>query len=113
MRLVAFLATILIWWGSAPLLAQDAELERVLRTQVFNKAFEGFDSYHVTIEDDQPQEDGSREVTAVASGRFSDRVQRMRVLFLVVGDQVIGGQLLEGSGLPPCVEPEQNHSSSL
>lgn len=111
MRLVAFLVTILIWWGSAPLFAQDAELERVLRAQVFNKAFEGFDYYYVTIEDDQPQADGSREVTAVASGKFLDQVQRMKVLFLVVGSQVIGSQLLEGSGLPPCLVPEQGHSS--
>lgn len=103
------MATLLL--VSAPLWAQDAVLEGLLRTQVFNKAFEGFDSYYVTIEDDQPQADGSREVTAVASGKFLDHVQRMKVLFLVVGDRVIGGQLLEGSGLPPCLAPEQGHSS--
>ena len=96
---------------STPLWAQDATPERILRTQVFNKAFEGFDYYYVTIETDQSQSDGSREVTAVASGKFLDHVQRMKVLFLVVGDRVIGGQLLEGSGLPPCLAPEQDRSS--
>lgn len=90
--------------------AEDAALERVLRTQVFNKVFEGFESYYVIIEQDQAQSDGSREVTAVASGKFLDRVQRLKVLFLVVGEQVIGGQVLEGSGLPPCLAPEESHS---
>ncbi len=96
---------------SGPSLAQDVTLERVLRAQIFNKVFEGFEYYSVTIEEDQPQSDGSREVTAVASGKFLDRVQRVKVLFLVVGEQVIGGQVLEGSGLPPCPAPEGSHSS--
>jgi hypothetical protein len=86
---------------SAAFASEDA-LVGLLRTQAFNKAFEGFASYHVTIESDRPQSDGSREVTAVASGRFSEHVQRLKVLFLVVGDQVIGGQILEKDGLPPC-----------
>ena len=97
--------------ASSPSLAQDLTLERVLRTQVFNKVFEGFEYYYVTIQEIQAQSDGSREVTAVASGRFLDRVQRVKVLFLVVGEQVIGGQVLEGSGLPPCLAPEGSHSS--
>jgi hypothetical protein len=97
--------------ASTPLWAQDVMLERILRTQVFNKAFEGFDFYYVAIEEDHSQSDGSREVTAVASGKFLDHEQRMKVLFLVVGSQVIGGQLLEGSGLPPCLAPEQGPSS--
>jgi hypothetical protein len=90
---------------------QDVALEQVLRTQIFNKLFEGFDYYHVTIEGDVFQSDGSREVTAVASGKFLDRVQRVKALFLVVGEQVIGGQVLEGSGLPPCSAPEGSHAS--
>ena len=96
-----------------PIFAQDAMVERVLRAQVFNKAFEGFAYYHVVIEADRPQADGSREVTAVASGKFSDHVQRIKVLFLIVGEQVLGGQVLEGTGLPPCLAHEEGPSSSL
>ena len=96
----------------APLLSADeAVLERVLRTQVFNRVFEGFDYYYVTIEDDSPQADGSREVTAVASCRFLQNAKRLKVLLLIVGEQVIGGQVLEGTGLPPCFTPEPRHSS--
>ena len=98
---------------ATPAVAQDAMIERVLRAQVFNKAFDGFDYYYVTIENDQAQADGSREVTAVASGKFSDHVQRIKVLFLIVGEQVIGGQVLEGEGLPPCLASEESRSSSL
>jgi len=98
---------------SLPSFAQDAMVERVLRAQVFNKAFEGFASYLVTIETDESQADGSREVTAVASGKFSDQVQRIKVLFLIVGEQVIGGQVLEGQGLPPCLAHEESRLSSL
>lgn len=97
--------------GATPTLAQDAMIERMLRARVFNKAFEGFASYQVTIEEDQPQADGSREVMAVASGQFLDHVQRMKVVFLIVGEQVIGGQVLEDAGLPPCLAPEQSRSS--
>ncbi len=96
-----------------PCFAQDAMIERVLRTQVFDTAFEGFDSYFVLIEEDQRQNDGSREVLATASGKFSDRVQRYRILFLIVGEQVIGGQVLEGTGLPPCLAPPESSASSL
>jgi hypothetical protein len=48
-------------------------VERLLRVQVFNKAFEGFDHYSVTIVEEQAQADGLREVTVVASGKFLDR----------------------------------------
>lgn len=96
-----------------PVHAQDAGLERLLRAQVFNKAFEGFDLYHVVIEDDQAQSDGSREVTAVASGKFFDQTQRIKGLFLIVGERVIGGQVLEGTGLPPCLAYEDSRKSSL
>jgi hypothetical protein len=93
--------------------AQDAFLERLLRVQVFNKAFEGFDYYYVTIEEDEPRADGSREVTAVASGKFLENTKRLKVLFLIVAEQVIGGQVLEGTGLPPCLTPEESRKSSL
>ena len=93
--------------------AQDAMLERMLRAQVFNKAFEGFDYYYVTIEEDLAQSDGSREVTAVASGKFLENTKRMKVLLLIVGEQVIGGQVLEGTGLPPCLAVEPSTASSL
>ena len=96
-----------------PANAQDAVLESVLRTQVFNKVFEGFDFYHLDIEEDRAQSDGSREVMVVASGRFLDQTQRMKVLVLIVGGQVIGGQVLEGTGLPPCLSGESNRASSL
>lgn len=77
-------------------------LERILRAQAFNRVFEGFDSYVVTIETDQPQDDGSRDVIAVASGRFLGQEKRLKVEFLVVGDKVIGGQIVEQTDLPPC-----------
>jgi hypothetical protein len=97
------LCIVLFGWGVPSLFAQDAALETVLRAQMFDKAFEGFDHYHVTIEEDLSQADGTREVTAVASARFLENTKRMKVLFLIVGEQVIGGQLLEGTDLPPCV----------
>jgi hypothetical protein len=101
------------WLGISPLFAQDFGLEPVLRAQVFDRAFEGFDYYHVIIEEDQPQADGSREVIAVASGKWLENTKRLKVLFLIFGEEVIGGQVLEGTGLPPCLAPEQRHSSSL
>jgi hypothetical protein len=94
-----------------PLLGQDAKLEQALRAQVFNQVFDGFEFYRVIIEDDQTQADGSREVTAVASGKFLDNTKRVKVLFLIIGEQVIGGQVLEETGLPPCVS--LSPSSSL
>lgn len=108
--LAAILSCVLLQTGPA-LAAPDESLERLLRAQVFNRVFEGFDYYYVTIEDDQPQADGSREVTAVASGRFLQNSKRMKVLFLIVGNQVIGGQVLEGAGLPPCLAPEESRTS--
>ncbi len=107
---VFWLAAGLILSGTT-VLAQDVTIERVLRTQVFNKTFEGFDYYHVTIEEDQTQADGSREVIAVASGKFLDNTARLKVLFLIVNEQVIGGQILEGTGLPPCLAPGASQSS--
>ncbi len=107
---VAIFSCVLLQAGPA-LAAPDESLERLLRVQVFNRAFEGFDYYYVTIEDDQPQADGSREVTAVASGRFLQNDKRLKVLFLIIGNQVIGGQVLEGAGLPPCLAPEESRTS--
>jgi hypothetical protein len=82
--------------------ASDQSLEQLLRGHTFNHAFEGFDYYSVTIEADRSQVDGSREVTAVASGRFLENTKRLKILFLLVGNHVIGRQVLEEAGLPPC-----------
>jgi hypothetical protein len=106
---VALVFSLFVPYGTC--FGQDVALEQVLRTHIFNQLFEGFDYYHVTIEEEVFQSDGSREVIAVASGTFLGRVQRVKALFLVVGEQVIGGQVLEGSGLPPCSAPGGSHSS--
>jgi hypothetical protein len=98
---------------SLPGFAQDVTVEHVLRAHAFNRAFEGFAFYSVTIEDDQLQADGSREVTAVASGRFLESTKRVKVLVLMVGEQVIGGQVLQEAGLPPCLTPKEGPASSL
>lgn len=91
--------------------APDQSLEQLLRGHTFNRAFEGFDSYSVTILDDRSQADGSREVTAVASGRFLQNTKRIKILFLLVGDHIIGGQVLEEAGLPPCRASGDPHVS--
>lgn len=96
-----------------PSFAQGVMVEHVLRTHVFNQAFEGFAFYSVTIEDDQLQADGSREVTAVASGQFLENTKRLKVLVLMVGEQVIGGQVLHDTGLPPCLTPREGPAASL
>ncbi len=97
---------IVLWMGlsllGAPLWAQDVVLEQLLRAQVFNKEFEGFDHYEVVIEDDQRQMDGSREVLVTARGHFLEHMKKLKVLVLLAGDHVIGGQVLEGQGVPPC-----------
>lgn len=108
--LVAILSCVLLHTGPA-IAAKDDSLERLLRAQVFNRAFEGFASYYVTIEDDQPQADGSREVIAVASGGFLQNAKRMKVLILIAGNQIIGGQMLEEAGLPPCLASEESRTS--
>ncbi|MGQ0812580.1 MAG: hypothetical protein ACT4OO_15340 [Nitrospiraceae bacterium] len=108
---VSCLVAAMLSLACLPVFAQDAALERLLRAQVFNRVYDGFDFYHVVIEDDRPQADGSREVTAVATGRFLDNWKRIKALFLIVGEQVIGGQVLEGNGLPPC--RSSSPSSSL
>lgn len=99
---VAIVLCMLLPLMGAPLWAQDVALEELLRAQVFNKEFEGFDYYEVVIEDDQRQTDGSREVMVTARGRFLEHTKKLKVLILLAGDRVIGGQILEGQGLPPC-----------
>lgn len=82
--------------------AQDAALEQLLRQKVLNQQFEGFDFYEVIIEDDRAESNGAREVTVVARGRFLQQEKWMKALILLAGEQVIGGEILEGHGLPPC-----------
>lgn len=112
-KLFMAMVQVLVLAGGSAVWAADDSLERLLRAQAFNREFEGFDSYYVMIEADQPQADGSHEVLAVASGKLSDNIKRMKVLFLIVGEQIIGGQVLEGTGLPPCLAPEHRPSLSL
>ena len=112
-KLCVAVVQILMLAGGSGVWAADDSLERLLRAQAFNREFEGFDSYYVKIEADQPQPDGSHEVLAVASGKFSDNTKRMKVLFLIVDGHIVGGQVLEGTGLPPCLAQEHRPSSSL
>ena len=99
---IATMLTCTVLHAGLSIAAPDQSLEQVLRGHTFNHAFEGFDSYSVTIEEDRSQADGSREVTASASGRFLENTKRLKILFLLVGNHVIGGQVLEEAGLPPC-----------
>lgn len=112
-KLFVAVVQILVLAGGSGVWAADDSLERLLRAQAFNREFEGFDSYYVRIEADHPQPDGSHEVLAVASGKFLDNTKRMKVLFLIMDGHIIGGQVLEGQGLPPCLAPEHRSSSSL
>lgn len=112
-KLLTVMLQMFLLAGGSQAFAADDSLERLLRAQAFNREFEGFDSYFVIVEEDHPQADGSHEVVAVASGKFSDNMKRMKVLFLIVDDHIIGGQVLEGTGLPPCLAPEHRPSSSL
>ena len=57
--------------------------------------------YHVKIKRDVTNTDGEHEVTAVASGKFLDQTRRVTVLFLIVGETVVCGQVLDEQGLPP------------
>lgn len=111
MQLVSVLGVIVLCVATAPVYADDMATERMLREQIFNREFEGFERYVVTIEADQPQGDGSREVMAVASGKFSGQIKRLKVLFLLIGEQVVAGQILEQTDLPPCAS--SSPSSSL
>jgi hypothetical protein len=94
--------------------AEDSLLVAMLRTQAFNKVFEGFDFYHVTIESDRAQADGTHEVTAVASGKFSEHTRRVKAVFQVSGQTVTRGHVLEEEGLPPCsASSSDQHSPEL
>jgi hypothetical protein len=110
---ICWVLVILCLFGASVVLGGEEDLVRLLRVQVFNKEFEGSEHYHVSIEADAPQRDGSREVLAIASGKFLEHAKRLKVLFLIVGDRIIGGQVLEGTGLPPCATPEHRPSLSL
>jgi hypothetical protein len=99
--------------GASVGVAADDALERLLRAQVFNKEFEGFDQYQVRIESDERQSDGSREVLAVASGKFLENRKRIKALFLIVGEHIIGGQVVESEDLPPCQASASPPASSL
>ncbi|MDP3089975.1 MAG: hypothetical protein Q8N04_04815 [Nitrospira sp.] len=112
MRLwLATMLTCTILHTGLSIAAPDQSLEQLLRGHTFNHAFEGFDYYSVTIEEDRSQADGSREVTAVASGRFLENAKRLKILFLPVGNHVIGRQVLEEAGLPPCHGSEEPRTS--
>ena len=91
--------------------ASDQSLEQLIRGHTFNDAGEGSDFYSITILEDRSQTDGSREVVAVASGRFLERTRRLKILFLLAGNQVIGGQVLEETGLPACHESDEPRAS--
>ena len=113
MHLLYVLGMAVLLCLTVPAFADESLLVPLLRVQAFNKVFEGFDFYHVTIESDLVQADGSHEVTAVASGTFLEHTRRIKALFLVVGDTVIGGQVLEEKGVPPCIPSSGTHASSL
>lgn len=113
MRLLCVLGTVVLLCLTVPAFADEPALVALLRVQAFNKVFEGFEFYNVTIENDLAQADGTHEVTAVASGTFLQNTRHVKALFLVVGDTVIGGQVLEEKGLPPCISSSGTRASSL
>jgi len=86
--------------------SSQAALLTLLRThpQGFDKKFEGFSSYTITIHEIAPQLDGSQLVTAEARGTFLGLEKRMTVLFLIMGDQILGGQILSATDLQPCTK---------
>ncbi|MDN5940470.1 MAG: hypothetical protein L0H94_01190 [Nitrospira sp.] len=110
--LTALMMTVLLCLA-APAHAEEPPLVALLRAQALNKIFDGFEYYHVTIESDLAQADGTHEVMAVASGKFLDQTKRIKVLVLVVGDTVVGGQVLDEKGLPPCVMSFRPSEGSL
>jgi|CXWL01.1.fsa_nt_gi hypothetical protein len=85
-------------WASV----DEVSIETLLRSQVFNKEFEGYAFYVVTISSDELVSEGERVVVAEASGTFSEHVKRIKVRLLIVENRVVGGQVLEHQGLPPC-----------
>ncbi|MFN3682034.1 MAG: hypothetical protein ACK4VP_08350 [Nitrospira sp.] len=113
MQRLAVSAVVLLCAMTTSVCAEEAPLETLLRAQVFNKVFEGFDFYHVTIERDIAKADGTREVTAEAKGKFSDHTMRLKALFQLDGQTVISGQVLEEEGLPACSSAAQHHGADL
>lgn len=86
--------------------SSQAALLTLLRThpQGFDKKFEGFSSYTIIVHEIAPQIDGSQLVTAEARGTFLGLEKRMTVLFLIMGDQILGGQILSATDLQPCTK---------
>ena len=110
--LMVFIAMVFLFPASQSH-AEDTSLVTLLRAQAFNKMFDGFDYYHVRIERDVTDADGAHEVTAVASGKFLDQTRRVTARFRVVGETVVGGQVLNEQGLPPCLLSVQPREESL
>ncbi|MCP9439504.1 MAG: hypothetical protein NNA20_06825 [Nitrospira sp.] len=113
MRVLPIVSVLVACAFVAPAAAEDPPIESLLRAQVFNKVFEGFDFYRVTIESDIVKSDGTREVTAEASGKFDEHTRRLKALFQLDGRTVVSGQVLEEEGLPSCSSAAQHHASDL
>lgn len=113
MRILPSVSVLVACAFIAPVFAEDPPIESLLRTQVFNKVFEGFDFYRVTIESDIVKPDGIREVTAEASGKFDEHTRRLKALFQLDGRMVVSGQILEEEGLPACSSATRHHASDL
>lgn len=112
MKRLSVLAAVLLCAMTASVHAEEPPLETLLRAQVFNKVFEGFDFYQVTIERDVANADGMREVTAEAKGKFSEHTRRLKALFQLDGQTVVSGQVLEEEGLPACSSSAEHHPAS-
>jgi hypothetical protein len=110
---ILLLMTVIILPDLAPVWAEDAALEGLLRGHFFNKEFDGFNYYLVEIETDRRESGGVREVTAVAKGEFLGQIQRIKAMFLILGDRIEGGQILEKNGLPPCLSASPKSKKSL
>ena len=110
--LMVFIAMVFLFPASQSH-AEDTSLVTLLRAQAFNKLFDGFDYYPVRIERDVTNTNGEHEVTAVASGKFLDQTRRVTARFRVVGETVVGGQVLNEQGLPPCLLSVQPGEESL
>lgn len=113
MRRLSVLAAMLLCAMTASARAEEPPLESLLRAQVFNQVFEGFDFYRVTIESDIVKSDGTREVTAEASGKFDEHTRRLKALFQLDGRTVVSGQVLGEEGLPSCSSVAQHHGADL
>ncbi|MCP9451518.1 MAG: hypothetical protein NNA23_02420 [Nitrospira sp.] len=112
MRRPSLLMAMLLCAVTASARAEELPLEALLRAQVFNKVFEGFDFYQVTIERDVANADGTREVTAEAKGKFSEHTRRLKALFQLDGQTVVSGHVLEEEGLPACSSSGEHHPAT-